>query len=379
VIALGLMSGTSLDGIDAALVEIMPHGQTYRIQARRFTCTPFAPDIERALRAALPPNAGSARDVAWLHHGVGEAFAAAALSALAGERVDYVASHGQTLFHDGDAHVTLQIGDAFVIREAVEATVCYDFRSADCAAGGHGAPLVPYVDALLFGSDREDRVAVNIGGIANLTVLARACVPVAFDTGPGNMLVDALMRSRSGGARRFDRDGACAAAGRVDEAVLQAMLADAYFARRPPKSTGRERFGEQFLDAHPALRSLSLEDAAATLTELTAATIAAAVDEARLDAPALLLSGGGAHNAHLLARLRARLPRARVERTETMGIPADAKEAIAFAVLGYETLRGRAANVPSATGATSDAVLGAIAPHRLHALLERVARECGSA
>lgn len=379
MIAVGVMSGTSLDGIDTAVVRIRPRDSGYAIDVVHFATQPFDGDLPAALLCALPPNRGGVEEVASLHRHLGEAFGRAARAALGAQRADYVASHGQTIFHDGARGVTLQLGDAFAIREAVGATVCYDFRSADCAAGGQGAPLVPYVDALLFRDAHEDRVALNLGGIANATILpAGSDDLVAFDTGPGNMVLDAFVRLRTGGAVRFDEGGRIAARGRACEPVLEAMLSDPYFAQLPPKSTGRERFGEQFLYAHAALQALSTEDAAATLTELTAASAARAI---ALYAPArsrVIVSGGGANNATLLARLADRLSGLRVERSDAMGISADAKEAVAFAVLGYETLRGRAANVPAATGARGPVVLGGIAPYDLQALLDRVARECSA-
>ncbi len=237
-----------------------------------------------------------------------------------------------------------------------------------------------YVDALLLSSTNEDRVALNLGGIANVTLLRRGASPedaIAFDTGPANMLLDAFVRARTNGAQSFDRDGALGAAGRVDDALLTAMLADEYFAVPPPKTSGRERFGAQFLARHErALANLSTEDGAATLTELTAATVATAIEGQGYGNARVIAAGGGANNPTLLARLGARLKGPRVERSDAMGLPADAKEAIAFAVLGYETLRGRAANVPAATGARGTVVLGAIAPLRLNELLARVAAEC---
>ncbi len=379
MIAVGLMSGTSLDGIDAALVELRPAGEGYVIDLQRFITQPFDADLASLLDESLPPARGSAAGIAELHRRLGSAFARAALDVAGGAHVDYVASHGQTIYHDGARNITLQLGDPFVIREAVGASVCYDFRSADCAAGGAGAPLAPCVDALLFRSESEDRVALNLGGIANLTSLPRKMEEVlAFDTGPGNMLIDACVRERTNGAQRFDRDGALAARGRVDETLLSAMLADPYFASLPPKTTGRERFGAQFLREHPSLAALSLEDAAATLTELTVASVAAAVASLPLDRPRVVVSGGGASNAMLIERLAQRLRGSVVERSDAMGIPADAKEAVAFAVLGYETLRERAANVPRATGARRAVPLGAIAPHGLRALLDAVERECRS-
>lgn len=380
MIAIGLMSGTSLDGIDAVLVRIRPRGETYAVDLLNFLTCPFEDDLMDRLRAALPPNAGSVEQTALLHRELGLAFAHAASSVQSDTRIDYVASHGQTMWHDGDRHVTLQLGDPFAIRETMQATVCYDFRSADCAAGGHGAPLVPYVDALLLASNDEDRVAVNIGGIANLTVLTRGAGPdeaVAFDSGPGNMLIDAFVRARTGGERRFDEDGLLAAKGTVANAVLDAFLADPYFAQPPPKTTGRERFGAQFLRAHARhLDALSLEDGAATLAALTAQTLADAIVSCAPEGARVLVSGGGAHNRAIMAELAKRLPRSRVERSDVMNLHGDAKEAIAFALLGYETLRGRAANVPRATGASRSVPLGAIAPYNLHALLAKVEAEC---
>ncbi|HEY9084404.1 MAG TPA: anhydro-N-acetylmuramic acid kinase [Candidatus Tyrphobacter sp.] len=379
MIAVGIMSGTSLDGIDAALVDLRPSGSGYAIDVRRFATVAFDDDLMAMLRAALPPERGSTAVIAELHRRLGSAFARAALGVIGDARVDFVASHGQTIYHDGTRNVTLQLGDPFVVREAVGASVCYDFRSADCAAGGAGAPLVPYVDGLLFRSDREDRVALNIGGISNLTSLPRGRDDLsAFDIGPGNMLIDACVLERTGSARRFDRDGALAARGHVDETLLDAMLADPYFALLPPKTTGRERFGAQFFQKHRSLGTLSLEDAVATLTELTAASVAATIESLPLERPRVIVSGGGASNETLMARLSQRLPGCVVERSDTMGISADAKEAVAFAVLGYETLRERAANVPRATGARRAVPLGAIAPCGLRELLETVECECRS-
>jgi anhydro-N-acetylmuramic acid kinase len=382
MIAVGLMSGTSLDGLDAALVRIVPRGGSYDIVLMNFVTLPFEEQLERDLRAALPPNPGSVAMLATLHHRLGEAFAQAARAAAGDLRVDFVASHGQTLFHDGAAHVTLQIADPFVMRERLQATICYDFRSADCAAGGQGAPLVPYVDALLVADALEDRVALNLGGIANLTALPRGCVPddaLAFDCGPGVMLIDAFVRARSDGTRTFDADGALAAAGTVDHVLLAAMLADSYFVLVPPKSTGREHFGTQFLAAHaPMLDALSCQDGAATLTELTAAAVADAVRGMGMARSRIVCSGGGARNATLLRRIAQRLPDACVETSEGIGLHGDAKEAMAFAVLGYETLRGRAANLPRVTGATRGVPLGAIAPYELQRLIAEVENECRS-
>lgn len=387
MIAVGLMSGTSLDGIDAALVEIQPRGERYALTLRRFETFPFDAPLAASLESVLPPADAGVAVLAALHRALGTAFASAARAIAGNETVGYVASHGQTVWHDGARSVTLQVGDAFAIREAVRATVCFDFRSADCAAGGHGAPLVAYVDALLLADPGEDRVALNLGGIANATLLPSSAFGdrafksdsgiCAFDTGPGNMLLDAFVRDRSGGTLRMDEDGAWAAAGTVDAELLAAMLSDEYFALSPPKTTGRERFGAQFFGRYrDRLARLRAEDGAATLAELTAASIAGAVGAAGFAPDRVVVSGGGARNPHLIARLRARLPSARVETSDAMGLPAEAKEAMAFAVLGYETLRGRASNLPRATGASRAVPLGAIAPHELRNLLAEVEREC---
>jgi anhydro-N-acetylmuramic acid kinase len=380
VIVVGLMSGTSLDGIDAALVRLEPQARGYAIDLLRFETFPFDRELARSLFDALPPNAGSVERAANLHVTLGRAFAAAARTVAGSVHVDFVASHGQTVWHDGPRHVTLQLGDAFAIREAMRATVCYDFRSADCAAGGHGAPLVPYVDALLFADEREDRVALNLGGIANATLLPAGGRVWAFDTGPANINIDAFVAGRTSGSLRCDEDGALAARGRIDEGLLESMLADGYFALAPPKTTGREYFGAPFLlRFEPELSHLSVEDGAATLTELTAATVAAAIASAKLEAPRVFAGGGGARNSTLMRRIAARLPNARVETTDAVGVPVDAKEAIAFAILGYETLRGRPSNVPAATGAPRAVPLGAIAPYDLSELLERMDGECRNA
>ncbi len=380
MIAVGLMSGTSLDGIDAALVRIRPYENSYKVDLLNFQTVEFEDELAALLDELLPPSSGSVAGVARAHHALGEAFARAVELVESDMPIDYVASHGQTVWHEGAAGVTLQIGDPFLIRDRANASVCYDFRSGDCAAGGQGAPLVPYVDALLLQEAGEDRVAINIGGIANLTVLPRGTAASnvsAFDSGPGNMLIDAYVRLKTDGERAYDRGGELALRGTVDAELLSALLTDAYFAQAPPKTTGREYFGCQFLERHArALQELSLEDGAATLTALTAESIARAVRSVAPAGARVILSGGGVRNAALAGGLQARLAGFRVERSDAMGINSDAKEAIAFAVLGYETLRGRAANVPAATGASRPALLGAIAPFDLPQLLAKVRSEC---
>ncbi len=380
MIVCGLMSGTSLDGIDAALVAVEPRGAGYATRLLAFETTPLSGPLLARIARALPPHEPSPRAVAELDAALGDAFAAAV--ARLRDRwpehvIAFVASHGLTLYHDGDASLTTQIGDPYRIRDAACATVVCDFRRADCARGGAGAPLVPYVDALLYGALGERLVALNIGGIANLTLLDPVFGDVrAWDTGPGNLLLDTFVSERTNGSERFDRDGARAARGRIDEPLLAALLADPYFARRPPKSTGRERFGAPYLARFAgALAPLSLEDGCATLAAFTAETIARDLLREAAPPATVVASGGGARNSAILAALSARAPGFTVTTSDAYGIDADAKEAIAFAVLGYETLRGRAASLPAVTGAATAAVLGAIIPHDLTRLLAAVARE----
>lgn len=377
MIAVGLMSGTSLDGIDAVRVDLRPREHGYAVETLEFRTLPFDAALRARILAAYPPAPLDALMLAALHADVGAAFAQAALSVGVREAA-YVASHGLTLAHDGDAQHTLQIGDPFRIREVAGCTVVYDFRTADTAAGGSGAPLVPYADALLLGHASETRVALNVGGIANLTVVppnARPDEVTAFDSGPGNLLIDAYVEARTAGAARFDRAGAFARAGTPDETLLAAWLADPYFARRPPKSTGRERFGAPFIARHrAALDALPFADAVRTLTELTVRSVAGAIRTAAPGATRTIVSGGGAHNLTLLDGLRAALG-SPVETSAPYGIDPDAKEAIAFALLGYETLRERPAGLPRVTGARGPRVLGALAPAGLAALFARVRAE----
>jgi anhydro-N-acetylmuramic acid kinase len=375
------MSGTSLDGIDAALVWLAPTPTGYRVRLERFATLPFDESLRRRLEAGLPPNAGSGAAVAQLHADLGAAFAGAARGVAAGTPVDFAATHGLTLYHDGTRATTLQIGRPYDVRDALSATVVWDFRSADCALGGEGAPLVPFVDVMLFSSRDEDRVAVNIGGICNLTFVPRGAAArdaIAFDTGPGVMLIDAFVRARCG--EPFDRDGRYTAAGSVDERLAARLLDDPYFAIEPPKSTGRERFGRQFLAAQAgALERLTVEDGCATLA---AVTIRPLVDAIRRYAPrdsTVIVGGGGARNRGLMRMLEMALGEGRVVSADRFGIDPDAKEAIAFAMLGYETLRGRAANLPRVTGARAQTVLGSIVPHDLPSLLAKVAREVEAA
>jgi anhydro-N-acetylmuramic acid kinase len=370
----GLMSGTSADGIDACVCDIEIDA---RRKSRRLAYNilhsetfPYRPGLRKAILSAR-----TVEDVCRLNFAVAEAFAAAALAAIANAHVRKssilaIASHGQTLWHAPRARAigglpsrsTLQVGDISVIAARTGITTVGNFRTKDIALGGQGAPLVPFVEYLL--TPAEGAVWLNIGGIANITVVpprARPAGVVAFDTGPGNTLIDRVARARSAGRLKCDRGGRLALAGIIDEKALAAMLAYPYFSRRPPKSTGPEEFGELFLVEHHLPRRL--EDACATLAALTADTIAAAI-RPRLKGwrcPLVIASGGGVYNTAIMQRLTSRLRTARIASPALLGIPPDAKEAFAFAVLGLCTLGGIPNNLPSATGASRAAVLGEIA------------------
>jgi anhydro-N-acetylmuramic acid kinase len=378
MIAVGLMCGTSLDGIDAVRASLRPRGEGYAVETLAFAMMPFDSALRARIHASYPPARIGAVALSGLHAAVGDAFARAAL-AVGAREADFIASHGLTLAHDGNAHHTLQIGDPFRIREATRRTVIFDFRSADTAAGGQGAPLVPYVDHLLLSSREETRVALNLGGIANFSVLpagGSASDLIAFDSGPANLPIDTYVALRTAGRERFDRDGASAAAGRPDAGLLAQLLDDAYLRAAPPKSTGRERYGSTYVARFRAhLDALTFADALATLTAFTVQSVADAVRRAAPGASRMIVSGGGAHNLALLRGLAAALPQLAVERSDAFGIDPDAKEAIAFAILGRETLRERPAGLPRVTGAAGPRVLGAIAPAGLAALLERVESE----
>ncbi|GIW40735.1 MAG: anhydro-N-acetylmuramic acid kinase [Candidatus Binatia bacterium] len=378
-VALGVMSGTSADGITAALVELRRRRNGYRATLLASRTDPYPGTVRRTLLEAAEGKSIPASRWSELHTRLGIEFAKTAgrLLRATGREVDVVGSHGHTVFHGPPGSglsrppSTWQIGEPTFLAFLTGAWTVADFRVADLVAGGQGAPLAPYAHALLFRHARRTRAIQNLGGIANVTVLppASATAPVlAFDTGPGNMVVDALVRRFSRGRKRFDRGGRMAARGRVCEELLEEFLDDAYFRKRPPKSTGRERFGrafvEKFLRRARAAR-LGPEDTVATATALTARSIALAYRRFVLPAAeleAVYLCGGGSYNGTLVRMLEAELRGIPVRRTDALGIPADAVEAVAFAVLACETLAGRPGNLPSVTGARQPVLLGKLVP-----------------
>ena len=406
-LAVGLMSGTSMDGIDAALVRISGPSEKPRVRLLTFITIPYPAWLQKRLLAIAGGKPTTAGELSRLTMMLGELFGVAAARACHESRVwpsrlFIVGSHGQTIFHFGgtrgskeragsrgpdfreqpesegaldDGAVpsvaqeakpsTLQIADPAVIAETVRAPVVADFRVADMAAGGQGAPLVPMVDYLLLRDQREGRVALNIGGIANVTVIPARARPedvFGFDTGPGNMVIDALVRHFTKGSESYDAGGRVASRGNVDELVLAEALADPYFQREPPKSAGREQFGQGFVEKHfLTRRRVRFEDAVRTATELTARTVADALERfvfPRVKVHRLIVSGGGAHNRLLVSRLGELLPNLSVDFSDKYGLPVDAKEAIAFAVLADRTLHGLPGNLPSVTGARQPVVLG---------------------
>jgi anhydro-N-acetylmuramic acid kinase len=380
MIVAGVMSGTSADGIDVALVRIAGRFGT-RLELLGHAQHPYLKKVRAAVLAAMNAAEASVADLSRLNFLLGELYSDAVLATQQRFRVkaDLVGSHGQTLYHQGEPQLflgrklaaTWQTGEAAIVAARVGVPVVSDFRPADIAAGGKGAPLVPFLDYMLFHDARVGRIVQNIGGIANLTAIP-ADVPashiIAFDTGPGNMVIDALMQSLYG--QPFDRGGRIAASGKVLDQVLHDLLRRPYYRKQPPKTAGREEFGCKF--AREFLRACGdcrKQDVVATATALTAKSIADAVRRfvvkkaaRKLAFHEMVLSGGGAKNSTLVAMLTSELAPLglRLRFSDEFGLPSAAKEAVAFAVLAHETWHRRASNVPSATGAKRAVVLGKI-------------------
>lgn len=378
---IGLMSGTSLDGIDAALVEIVgdPEGEV-RWRVLSFVTTPYTAEQRQEIYEAIA--AGGTAELCRLNARLGRWFADAASGAVAAtglrlEDVDLIGSHGQTIWHqppaDGAPGATLQLGTPAEIAERTGIPVVSDFRARDMAAGGQGAPLVPWADRLFFALPDRRRALQNLGGMGNVTWLPPRGDPaavLAFDTGPGVALIDASVELATGGQASFDRDGERARRGRADAGLLEELLADPYFREAPPKSTGREHFGRPYVLEVVRRRGPASEqdwaDLVTTLTELTARSVADAyrrwvlprgVDE-------VVLTGGGSRNPVLRERIAALLQPVPVLEADVLGIDPDAKEALAFAALAWAHVRGSPGNVPEATGASGPRVLGSFTPGR---------------
>lgn len=386
-LVVGLMSGTSIDGVDAAVCVISGEGRgKMKVGVRGTHSAEISSALRKRILALCRPGGGSSAEICELNFVLGEEFAHAAKNAIHNAKlklkdVDLIGSHGQTIAHrppgadcDGaglQKGSTLQIGEAAVIAERTGIAVISNFRTRDMAAGGHGAPLVPYADWLLFSSKTISRVALNIGGIANVTCMPAggdASGVIAFDTGPGNMILDALAERVSGGELSHDVDGALAAAGKVNGWLLDNLLEHPYFERKPPKSTGREEFGTAFAHAlfeKGSARGLSANSILATATMFTAQTIAESLRGQgghRSKPSELIVAGGGTRNPTLMKMLCEQVHGWRLRSTEEFGIPAQFRECAAFAILARETMLGRPSSLPGATGARGPRVLGDITP-----------------
>ena len=379
-LAIGLMSGTSHDGVSAAVVRLDERAAP-RAEALAFRTFPYTPKFRARLLELASMREVGAPAVSSINFELGKIFGTAALKIARIAKVPltqiaFIGSHGHTIFHlpprtaaRGQTPSTMQIGESAMIAAMTGLPVIADFRTMDLALGGEGAPLAPLAHLWLFGDRKLGRVVQNIGGIGNATYLrpgARLDDPtlIAFDTGPGGMLIDALIAKLSGGSSKMDRNGRIAARGTINEALLADLMRHPYFRRRPPKSTGREEFGLQYFDEverRAASAGVAGDDLVATITALTARSIADAIRRfvmplGRVDQ--LIATGGGARNPTLLRMIHSRLPEVEVLTAKAVGVDGDSLEVVAFAILGYQMLRGRQGNIPSVTGARGPAILG---------------------
>ena len=378
MIVAGVMSGTSADGINVALVRIQTRrGASGKPALIGHAEYPYAVNIRRAVLAAMNAQSASVADLSRLNFLLGELYADAVLATQKRFRVkaDLVGCHGQTIYHQGESApylgrtvaVTWQTGEGAVVAARVGAPCVSDFRPADMAVSGKGAPLVPFLDYLFYRDSRVGRIVQNIGGIANLTAIPAGAGPekvIAFDTGPGNMVIDAAMERLFG--KRFDRGGRVAASGTVDDGAIAKLMRTPFFREKPPKTAGREEFGREFVAKFVRLCGRTNKaNVAATATAFTVRSIADAVQRfvlRRARFAEMVVSGGGAKNPTLMGMLANELSTLGValRTSDEFGIPAEAKEAVAFALMAYETWHRRPSNVPSATGAKRSAVLGKI-------------------
>lgn len=381
-IAIGLMSGTSADGVDAALVRISGKGLKTKIQLIEFETYPYSKEIKEMVLTASSPEKGTVDLLCHLNFKLGNIFANAALNILKKANIEkkdvsFIGSHGQTIKHLPEGHPnfsdklpsTLQIGEPSVIAERAGTKIVADFRTRDMAAGGMGAPLAPFAHFLLFHNKEESRIVHNIGGISNLTFLPKNGMidkVIAFDTGPGNMLIDGLVSRLTQGKLQFDKDGKWAAKGEINNDLLSFMMSHPFVKKTPPKTTGREEFGEIFL--HKILskaeeQNTPADDLVATVTAYTAESIVFNYKKHifKIDTPSeIIFCGGGVRNNHLMNIIKSKLSGISISTTEKYGISSDALEAITFAILANETIHGNYSNLPSVTGARRKVILGKI-------------------
>jgi anhydro-N-acetylmuramic acid kinase len=377
---LGLMSGTSADGVDCAIVDISCSQARLKIKLLASQTLAYSPALRQ--RILLAPTQGTVAELCHLNAAVGEVFSQTALrtikrAELTTKDIRVIGSHGQTVYHQptpirepkvGAIRSTLQIGDPAIIAERTGITTVADFRTRDMAAGGEGAPLAPYTHHLLFQSARRSRLIVNLGGIANVTFLPRAGGLDdirAFDTGPCNMLLDGLVVKGTNGRQQFDRNGRLALHGRSHISLLKSLLTHSYLVKRPPKSTGREEFGDRYIAdvmRQAKAKRLTLEHALATSCDFVASTIVDACGWLKGNVDEVILGGGGVKNLALMQALRNAFAPRLVRTMDEVGVDSHAFEALAFAVMAYQTLRGIPTNVPAVTGARCGVVLGTIVP-----------------
>jgi len=378
----GLMSGTSVDGVDAAVVDI----DRGKLKVLTFDTFAYPAALRRKILNLCRPESARLDDICHYNLVLGEVFADAVIklcsnSGISLSSIDLIGSHGQTIYHQPsgpDVHrdyggktlrSTLQIGEPSVIAERTGITTVADFRPRDMAAGGQGAPLVPYADYVLFKHKKLTRAVQNVGGIANVTFLPGGCRQddiIAFDTGPGNMIIDGIINFITDGRKCCDTGGKMAAEGKVNKRLLDELLRHSFFKRRPPKSTGREEFGTDFTERiyrRTEKKGMADADIVATVTALTAKSIAQAYRRFLKVMPdEVILCGGGSHNRTLVEMLHAELPDVKMLSTDDFGISVDAREAVSFAILAWATIKGMTNNVPAATGAERPVILGKIVP-----------------
>lgn len=372
---LGMISGTSHDGIDTAIVDFQLDAELLTARIEHSASTVYEPNLRTRIIDALPPAPVGFDVACQLDTAIGQAFAAAAASVIQDHQgltgvgpVDVICSHGQTVYHwvqDRAAHGTLQLGQPAWIAELTGLPVISDVRAADVAAGGHGAPLVPILDVLLLGAFLEQgraACALNLGGIANVTACTTGAEPVAWDIGPANALIDAVITASPAVPDSYDRDGGIGRSGQVLPDLLDHLLAEVYYQLAAPKSCGKELFHLGYVQEalHRTSLDPGLPDLVATLTELTAVTVAQALSATRTDI--VVASGGGVSNHYLMERIEGLMPHVKIIRSDELGVSADHKEALAFALIGWATMHSLPSNVPSCTGASGDRVLGRFTP-----------------
>lgn len=360
----GMISGTSYDGIDVALCDFQENNGEITLEVLNFKSFPYEEKLHALIATSMPPRSIDMERVCQLDTYIGQAFAAAAKEVIGTHDVQLIVSHGQTLFHwieNNHALGTLQLGEPTWIAENTGIPVLSNVRSRDVAAGGHGAPLVSLMDQMMFGDYNEPVGALNLGGISNITVTGRGMSPIAYDIGPANGLMDAALQAHSKGKIKYDKDSQIALTGAIDQAVLVKMLEEPYYKAQPPKSTGKELFHLPYIESFfGPVESWKIADVVRTLLELTVETVAIEVD--RFNLSNLYIHGGGSANPLMMSRLQERLPNCKVQPMSVLGLDPRQKESATFALIGFLSWFGLPGAVPSCTGAKGNRILGSFTP-----------------